>query len=65
MGLLILTRFLRFGMLRDMLRFLIAFAVALPVLAGDLQVGVGRIKITPERPISYPATRRGRSRRRA
>ena len=38
-------------MLRDMLRFLIAFAVALPVLAGDLQVGVGRIKITPERPI--------------
>ena len=51
MGLLILTRFLRFGMLRDMLRFLIAFAVALPVLAGDLQVGVGRIKITPERPI--------------
>lgn len=51
MRLLILTRLLRFGMLRDMLRFLIAFAVALPVLAGDLQVGVGRIKITPERPI--------------
>lgn len=51
MRVLILTRFLRFGMLRDMLRFLIAFAVALPVLAGDLQVGVGRIKITPERPI--------------
>lgn len=51
MRLLILTRFLRFGMLRDMLRFLIAFAAALPVLAGDLQVGVGRIKITPERPI--------------
>lgn len=51
MRVLILTRLLRFGMLRDMLRFLIAFAVALPVLAGDLQVGVGRIKITPERPI--------------
>lgn len=38
-------------MLRDMLRILIGLALALPVLAGDLQVGVGRIKITPERPI--------------
>ena len=38
-------------MLRDMLRLSIGFFLTLPLLAGDLQVGVGRIKITPERPI--------------
>jgi hypothetical protein len=38
-------------MLRDMLRLLVGLAVALPLLAGDFQVGVGRIKITPEKPI--------------
>lgn len=34
-----------------MLRLLIGLFLTLPLLAGDLQVGVGRIKITPERPI--------------
>ncbi|MFN0105577.1 MAG: neutral/alkaline non-lysosomal ceramidase N-terminal domain-containing protein [Bryobacteraceae bacterium] len=34
-----------------MLRPLIGLMLALPVLAGDLLVGVGRMKITPERPI--------------
>ena len=38
-------------MLRDMLRLFVGFVLTLPLLAGDLQVGVGRIKITPERPI--------------
>jgi len=34
-----------------MLRLSIGFFLTLPLLAGDLQVGVGKIKITPERPI--------------
>ena len=38
-------------MLRNMLRLLVGLAVALPLLAGDFQVGIGRIKITPEKPI--------------
>jgi len=38
-------------MLRVMLRLSIGFFLTLPLLAGDLQVGVGKIKITPERPI--------------
>jgi hypothetical protein len=38
-------------MLRDMLRVLLGLVLALPVVAGDLQVGIGRIKITPEKPI--------------
>ncbi len=38
-------------MLRDMLRVLLGFVLALPLVAGDLQVGIGRIKITPEKPI--------------
>lgn len=38
-------------MLRDMLRILILLVMALPLVAGDLQVGVARIKITPEQPI--------------
>jgi hypothetical protein len=50
MRLSILTLFSGFGMLRDMLRLLIGL-MAVPVLAGDLQVGVGRIRITPEKPI--------------
>ena len=38
-------------MLRDMLQVLVCLMLALPLVAGDLQVGVGRIQITPERPI--------------
>ena len=38
-------------MLRIMLRVLLGFVIALPLLAGDLRVGIGRIKITPEKPI--------------
>jgi neutral ceramidase len=38
-------------MLRDMLQVLLGLMLALPLVAGDLQVGVGRIQITPERPI--------------
>ena len=34
-----------------MLRVLLGFLIALPLVAGDLQVGIGRIKITPEKPI--------------
>lgn len=38
-------------MLRNMWRIWIGLALALPLAAGDLQVGIGRIKITPEKPI--------------
>jgi hypothetical protein len=38
-------------MLRVMLRVLVSLMLALPVLAGDLRVGVARVKITPDRPI--------------
>lgn len=34
-----------------MLRVLFGLLLTLPLAAGDLQVGIGRIKITPERPI--------------
>jgi neutral ceramidase len=33
------------------LRVLVSLMLALPVLAGDLRVGVARVKITPDRPI--------------
>lgn len=38
-------------MLRVMLRLLVGILLMTPLLAGDLQVGVGRIKITPDKPI--------------
>ena len=38
-------------MLRDMLQVLLGLMLALPLVAGDLQVGVGRVKITPQQPI--------------
>jgi len=34
-----------------MLRWIVGVLLALPLAAGDLQVGIGRIKITPDRPI--------------